>query len=172
MIRSFVMLTDSQINPDAVKGTIVYKAAKADYGCASDDTAMTGIPHISVSLKPDGDYPFFTHPLRDLEERVDIDNPKTIRPYTQDPSEFVSLEDYKKAVAQLRSQFEWIDCTERMPDREVEVLVKYIPPGQTKPIVVAALQDRLFSDEERLIWWNSRGEAMSGKVTHWMVMPA
>lgn len=102
MIKSFVMLTDSQIEPKAVKGTVVYKAAKHDYGCASDDTRMTGIQHISLSLNPDGDYPFFTHPFKDIEERIDIDNPRTIRPYTQDPSQFVSLEDYKKVVAELK----------------------------------------------------------------------
>lgn len=405
MNKSFVMLTDSQIEAEAKKGVTVYKAAKHDYGCASDDTAMTGIKHISVTLKPDGDYPFFTHPLKDLEEVKNIDSPKTIKPYTQDPSEFVSLEDYQAAVKELRgpgpgykamyercskesldeahkcfdlmqevkkmragepalwvhpsylvrrdgvvplaidatlnqiapaqiplfraaqsqgdpagsfdkhmeymqrnielekeiaklkddlksaedraninalnfrhakhriaerdtllskaleyiradggftllddeiedylssklvgtvvsegapykqhpdiigyarkkdlvplldrtqpdgshitigldhpscweeeppyehlvalytrpADLRWIDCNERMPEREVEVLVKYIPNGNNKdPIVVAALRDYMFPEDERLFWWNSRGEAMGGKVISWMVMP-
>lgn len=48
-------------------GDIVYESAKVDYGLANDDTRLTGIPHVSVSLKEDGDYPFFTIPLKDLE---------------------------------------------------------------------------------------------------------
>ncbi len=43
-------------------GTIVYKCAYHDYGLARDDTNHTGIEHISVTLKPDGDYPSFTIP--------------------------------------------------------------------------------------------------------------
>jgi len=66
--QAFVLLTDSGIEPTAKKGATVYKCAKADYGCADLDTRMTGIQHISVSLKPDGDYPFFTHALKDLQK--------------------------------------------------------------------------------------------------------
>lgn len=49
-------------------GTIVYECAYNDYGCASDDTYHTGIAHISVTLSSEGDYPFFTHPLKQLLE--------------------------------------------------------------------------------------------------------
>lgn len=49
-------------------GTIVYPAKYFDYGCASDDSQITGIEHVSVTLKPDGEYPFFTIPKKDLEE--------------------------------------------------------------------------------------------------------
>lgn len=52
------VLTQSQNEHDV--GTIVYACAKCDYGCASDDTRHTGRKHISVTLDPDGDYPFFT----------------------------------------------------------------------------------------------------------------
>lgn len=48
-------------------GTIVYPCAKPDYGCAGDDTRYTGEEHISVTLKSDGDYPFFTIPCDMLE---------------------------------------------------------------------------------------------------------
>lgn len=58
-------------------GDFVYKATFHDYGCASEDTQDTqdtGVYHISVSLKEDGDYPFFTIPEEDLE----IDNEATV----------------------------------------------------------------------------------------------
>lgn len=75
-------------------------------------------------------------------------------------------------LARLRAQINvWVDCNVRMPEREVEVLVKYIPNGKNDPIVVAALRDYMFPEDERLFWWNSRGEAMGGKVISWMVMP-
>lgn len=48
-------------------GTVVYRASRHDYGLSSDDTRMTGIEHVSVSLREDGDYPTFTVALRDLE---------------------------------------------------------------------------------------------------------
>ncbi len=49
-------------------GTIVYDCAQHDYGLASDDTRGFGIEHISVSLTEDGDYPFFTVPVVQLEK--------------------------------------------------------------------------------------------------------
>jgi hypothetical protein len=48
-------------------GTIVY-VAYYDYGLAQDDTNYTGEEHISVTLKPDGGYPFFTVPLYYLKK--------------------------------------------------------------------------------------------------------
>lgn len=50
------------------QGGIVYQCTKHDYGCASDDTRATGFMHISVTLDPTGDYPFFTIPVRNLEQ--------------------------------------------------------------------------------------------------------
>lgn len=41
-------------------GTQVYRVSKYDYGLANDDSRFTGIPHMSVTLDPAGDYPFFT----------------------------------------------------------------------------------------------------------------
>ena len=49
-------------------GTIVYKQKYHDYGLASDDTRITGVEHISVTLNSDGDYPGFTIPRYQLEE--------------------------------------------------------------------------------------------------------
>ena len=68
MPRKYELLADSKILETATKGTIVYACAKHDYGCASDDTRITGVEHISLSLKEDGDYPFFTHPVYLLKE--------------------------------------------------------------------------------------------------------
>lgn len=62
------MLKDSTIQPEVKAGAIVYECRKYDYGLASDDTYLTGVPHISVTLAADGDHPSFTVPERDLEE--------------------------------------------------------------------------------------------------------
>lgn len=48
------------------RGLLVTRFSGNDFGCASDDTAGTGQPHISVSVIP-GQYPFFTMPLSGLE---------------------------------------------------------------------------------------------------------
>ncbi len=64
--QAFAMLNDSKRMPTAVKGATVY-ACFYDYGLANDDTRATGIPHISVTLDPEGGNPFFTVPVADLE---------------------------------------------------------------------------------------------------------
>ena len=48
-------------------GAIVYAPMGWDYGLASDDTRATGVPHVSVSLKPNGDYPTRTIPSAYLQ---------------------------------------------------------------------------------------------------------
>lgn len=68
MPKKFKLTTDSNLIPIAVAGTIVYSCTKPDYGCSADDSSMTGTPHISVTLDPEGDYPFFTHPTKYLTE--------------------------------------------------------------------------------------------------------
>lgn len=67
MPQTFRMLKDSPIEPKAKAGTIVYPCVKCDYGCASDDTAVTGVEHMSMTLSKNGDYPFFTVPMPDME---------------------------------------------------------------------------------------------------------
>lgn len=67
MANAFVMLSDSKIEPAAKKGTTVYACSKPDYGCANDDTRHTGVEHVSLTLDPTGDYPFFTHRLDQIE---------------------------------------------------------------------------------------------------------
>lgn len=49
-------------------GTVVYQAKYHDYGLAHDDERATGEFHESVTLDKDGDYPFFTCPVRLLKE--------------------------------------------------------------------------------------------------------
>lgn len=49
-------------------GTICYLCRDHDYGCANDDTRTTGVEHWSMTLSPEGKYPFFTVPVTDLEE--------------------------------------------------------------------------------------------------------
>lgn len=71
MSKAYRLLRDAATNPDAVAGTVVYACAKHDYGLARDDTRMTGIVHISVTLDPDGDYPFFTVPEDSISKMED-----------------------------------------------------------------------------------------------------
>lgn len=52
-------------------GTTVYLASQFDYGLARDDTNHTGVQHVSVTLNPEGDYPFFTVPEQDLLKIAD-----------------------------------------------------------------------------------------------------
>jgi hypothetical protein len=49
------------------KGTVVYPLAGTDYGNASMDSFYTQIPHLSVTLNPGGEYPFFTVAEHNLE---------------------------------------------------------------------------------------------------------
>lgn len=67
MIKSYTLLRDRS---EHLAGITVYRCSCHDYGLARDDTNYTGVEHISVSLKEDGDYPFFTVPLHDLKANV------------------------------------------------------------------------------------------------------
>lgn len=67
MTDRYKMLKDSSLEPRAVTGTVVYRCKGWDYGCANDDTRITGDEHVSVTMKPDGGYPFFTVRKHDLE---------------------------------------------------------------------------------------------------------
>ena len=50
-------------------GTIIYPCKSYDYGLSADDAAATGVEHRSMS--PDGNIPFFTVPITDMEEVPD-----------------------------------------------------------------------------------------------------
>lgn len=67
MTNAYRMKVVSDLEERAVVGTVVYRASQHDYGLAADDTRITGIEHVSVSLERNGRYPTFTVPLRDLE---------------------------------------------------------------------------------------------------------
>lgn len=64
MTKKFVL---TEAYNEHAAGTAVYSCNGYDYGCSSDDTRYTGIPHVSVTLKETGDYPFFTVPEHLLE---------------------------------------------------------------------------------------------------------
>jgi hypothetical protein len=66
MTASYRMLKDSDLEPAAKAGTTVYRPKGHDYGLSDDDTRMTGVIHISVTLDPDGGYPLFTVPRADV----------------------------------------------------------------------------------------------------------
>lgn len=50
-------------------GTIVYDPTGHDYGLASDDSRITGVEHVSVTLDPGGAYPTFTIRKSSLKEQ-------------------------------------------------------------------------------------------------------
>ena len=62
-----IIRSDRAANKDVKVGDLVHSCKGYDYGCSSDDTRITGIEHISVTLDENGDYPFFTIPDEDLE---------------------------------------------------------------------------------------------------------
>jgi len=65
--RYAVIRADRAAKTDLKSGDAVFYCRGHDYGCASDDTAMTGIHHVSVTLDENGDYPFFTIPREDIK---------------------------------------------------------------------------------------------------------
>lgn len=75
----YIMLRDSTIDPSVKAGDTVYRCMNYDYGLAADDTAMTGVKHISVTLSPTGDYPYFTVPERDVEQIQNVSDLLSLR---------------------------------------------------------------------------------------------
>lgn len=61
-------LLDERFGNEA--GTTVYECKYHDFGLARDDTNYSGEEHISVTLSPTGDYPFFTVPVRMLQKVI------------------------------------------------------------------------------------------------------
>jgi hypothetical protein len=61
------VLKQSKIEKRAKPGTTIYACLRHDYGVARLDTRMLGIKHASFTLDPNGNYPFFTMPLGDVE---------------------------------------------------------------------------------------------------------
>jgi hypothetical protein len=69
MIDKFrILSTHHCADVNAKVGDVVYRAAKPDYGCASDDEHHWKMPFLSVTFDRGGDYPFFTIPLHNLEK--------------------------------------------------------------------------------------------------------
>jgi len=67
--KSYVVTRADAANASVKVGDIVYDLKSWDYGLAGDDSRITGVPHVSVTLDPTGDYPSFTIPEHCLRER-------------------------------------------------------------------------------------------------------
>ena len=67
MSEAYILTTDSKVEPTAKAGTVVYPCRKPDYGLASYDARMLGVPCRAMTLSPDGDYPFFVVPCHDMK---------------------------------------------------------------------------------------------------------
>ena len=67
--KAFVLLNNT---PYAQAGARVYELMHHDYRLARDDTNLTGVPHVSVTLKEDGDYPSFTVAEEELEPYEEV----------------------------------------------------------------------------------------------------
>ncbi len=67
MGTAFIVKRHDRAAAEVVPGETVYRCTGHDYGCANDDTIVTGIRHISVTKDANGEYPFFTIPEDDLE---------------------------------------------------------------------------------------------------------
>lgn len=66
--KAYKMLRDSEVDTSVKAGDTVYEYFGCDYGCADDDTRILGIEHESFTKNPNGGTPFFTAPIRDVEE--------------------------------------------------------------------------------------------------------
>lgn len=73
MTQAYTVLKDSILEPKARAGVTVYRCILFDYGIGDGDTRMTGIEHGIFTLKPDGSYPFFSMPMRDVELLMGIE---------------------------------------------------------------------------------------------------
>lgn len=66
-MSTFKVLRSDRAASQVDVGTTVYTCKGYDYGCANEDTRRFNMEHVSVTLDPTGDYPFFTIPVADLE---------------------------------------------------------------------------------------------------------
>lgn len=67
-MTKYVMLNDSKIEPDAKAGTVVYPLIYYDYGSANDDMRAFGYECKSMTLREDGNYPYFVVPMHNLKK--------------------------------------------------------------------------------------------------------
>jgi hypothetical protein len=64
--RGFIVKRADRAASPVWIGARVYTCKGWDYGFANEDTRRLGVEHVSVTLDPTGDYPFFTIPREDL----------------------------------------------------------------------------------------------------------
>ena len=65
--KKFRIKNSGTNSKDYPAGTICYDLLMHDYGLASDDSRITGVEHVSVTLDETGDWPSFTVVKSDLE---------------------------------------------------------------------------------------------------------
>jgi hypothetical protein len=75
-MQAYRVLKQSDIEPKATPGTIIYPLAMCDYGLGSDDSRMFGVACQSFTLNPEGDYPGFVMKMQDVEK---VANPQIPR---------------------------------------------------------------------------------------------
>lgn len=63
----YIVLKQSELEPKATVGSVVYPIRRPDYGTARDDERSLGVPCRSVTLNEDGDYPFFVMACEDMQ---------------------------------------------------------------------------------------------------------
>lgn len=63
----YIVLKQSQREPKAKVGVVVYPSRRPDYGLALDEEREFGFPCRSVTLNADGDYPFFVMRCDDMQ---------------------------------------------------------------------------------------------------------
>ena len=68
---TYRLLADSEVEPSAKAGDIVYKARKYDYGLAGEDSRLLGFPCVSVTKDAGDDYPFLVVPAHDPSPDVE-----------------------------------------------------------------------------------------------------
>lgn len=83
MHKSYILLAgalDHLSSENQAKiGDKVYRGRNHDFGLARDDTRATGEEYISVTLDKNGEYPYFTVPVRLLGEVIDDANEDLMR---------------------------------------------------------------------------------------------
>lgn len=64
--QRYMLLRDSEADPNLKAGMVVYDLEWSDYGAAENDEQVYKEPCRSVTLRADGGYPFAVVPIKDL----------------------------------------------------------------------------------------------------------
>jgi len=69
-IAKYRVLKQSIVEKRATPGTIIYAFISHDYGIPRLDTRHHKEPWAAFTFNEDGDYPFFTMPIKDVERII------------------------------------------------------------------------------------------------------